>query len=149
MSNLNATIAKKRVTTLSEEQEKVGLDDLDSLPLQMSPLDTTRDTMPVLLQQVNALVHEGDAAIQRLLAREVVLSRAALRARQAVFEFEWERYCRDKTNRDRVEFAERLVSAQHKRMLDAVTAFTRLDGRVSPRVRIVANRAQVAIAGSV
>jgi hypothetical protein len=150
MSVLDQTAKKNlaeecQLTRPVRSPQRVGLDGLDRLPVVSIPELFVDTAMAPLLEATTALAAEGprgDAA-RRMLARDIQIARAQLRYREVVLNIETERFLYGAGDPRRLEIAERLVSGQHRRLLDAFEMFLRLEHGAPVRFRIHANAAQI------
>jgi hypothetical protein len=123
----------------------IGFDGIDQLVLDLVP-DVILDSgaRATIREQLNALAIEGGRgpAARRLLAREVVLARVALRLREVFATHEIVKLGRGRGDLKKVELFERLVGGAHKRLDSATDRLARLDMAQAPRIRVTANAAQ-------
>lgn len=125
---------------------RVGLDQLDRLPLNTLPEDVAVAAQPTLIDSVTAITTEGPRgpALRRLLARDAVLARSQLRFLEGVRNLELQRYLKGTVSERRVEVLERLANAQHRRLLATIDAMVRLDGAAAT-IHVSAHQAAVVV----
>ena len=84
---------------------------------------------------------------QKLLSKEVVLSRADLRYRQFISNMELVRFSDGVSDARRVEVLERTVASAHVRFMTAIRALDHLDVGFPAPINVTARQAVVQIQG--
>lgn len=126
-----------------EPQPSVGFDAIDRLPVDVLPDSFKQAAQATLAKSATSISNDKDSAsIRRLLARELTLARVQLRFVEGLRNIAIQEYDSGNGSASRVKMYERLVSSQHDRMMDAITALSRLDPP-APSVRITAGQAAV------
>jgi hypothetical protein len=120
---------------------QVAFDHFDQLPFITLPELLREGSETTVLNAVNAIYREGPRglSIQRLMARDITLSRILLRFRQALESVELERFTKGGGDLKRIELIERLVAGQHGRLITAIEQFARLERGGIPQIRVTAN----------
>jgi len=127
-------------------QPRVVLDTLDKIAVS--------STLPIILERTEELMvgtstdltAEGGrgAAARRLLARDTATSRVRLRYYQSMLNHLLRRMCEGAANEKKVGLLERIVDAEHRRMITSLELLARLDSP-APAISVRANQAAVLI----
>jgi hypothetical protein len=144
-------LAKKCHDELRERKEiRTGLDHLDSLPFASLPPVLLGNGEQTAVDAINSLISEGanGPAMQRLLSREIQISRAELRFAEMIRNLEASKFLRGTANERRLQLAERLVCDQSRRFIYALDLFTRLNSSPPTRIRVTAHQAIVNVGAS-
>jgi len=130
----------------ASKAKRVGFDAIDRLPLAVGPLP---DVLAVAgrnaSEAASSIFQEGarGAAIRRLLARDIILSRSQLRVAQGLKGVLLKKVSEGREGTHRLNTLERMVDNEHRRLLASIEALARLDS--SPVIRVVAHQAAVMV----
>lgn len=138
----------KPETAAEEGQSPLGFDKIDRLPMVTGPIpELFAVAGKNACEMATAIYREGarGPAMRRLLARDITISRTQLRVAQSLRGIVLKAVAEGREDTHRLRTLERLVDAEHRRLMDSIDVLARLDS--SPVVRVVAHQAVVMSAG--
>lgn len=136
---------RKNLRALAQSEPRAvanALDYLDKLSVNALLPEVLERSLPSIQDTATALATEGGrgATARRLLARDVAIGQIRLRYYQALLSHDIDRFCKVGLNERRVRLLERIVGAEHQRLMTSLEHLTRLDSPV-PAIRVHADQA--------